>query len=446
MSLITTKATYPKYPAYKDSGVEWLGEIPDHWKLLSNKHIFRLKKELVGKKSSDYTLLSLTLRGIIRRVLEDGGKFPAEFDTYQKVKQGDFVFCLFDVEETPRCIGLSNFDGMITGAYTVMSVSSEFNRRYLYYFYLNLDADKRMKPLYTGLRNTISKDTFFSFKTFLPPLPEKTAIANFLDDKCAKIDRAIAQKEKLIALLKERKQIVIQNAVTKGLDPEVKMKDSGVEWIGEVPAHWEVKRFRYVFNLSKGLTITKENLQDEGIPCVNYGEVHSKFGFEINPEIHKVKNVSKEYLDKSPTALLSKGDFVFADTSEDIEGSGNFTYLNSSQIAFAGYHTVIARLKIEVSSRFLAYCFDSISFRNQIRSRVKGVKVFSITQSILSEPFVWMPTLSEQEAIVNYLDLENSKYKRAITLQQSQIEKLREYKATLIDSAVTGKIRVSEEH
>ena len=167
------KVQFQKYTAYKDSGVEWLGEIPEGWELLSNKHVFKLKKNLVGKKSSDYVLLSLTLKGIIQRVLEDGGKFPAEFDTYQEVKKGDFVFCLFDVEETPRCVGLSDFEGMITGAYTVMEVNPNFDKGFLYYFYLNLDADKRMKPLYTGLRNTISKDNFFSFKTFLPPFPNK---------------------------------------------------------------------------------------------------------------------------------------------------------------------------------------------------------------------------------------------------------------------------------
>lgn len=108
-----------KYPAYKDSGVEWLGEIPEHWEVLSNKNIFKLKKNLVGKKSGDYVLLSLTLNGIIKRDMENPqGKFPAEFDTYQEVKKGDFVFCLFDVEETPRCIGLS-YQGLFT--HTVQS-------------------------------------------------------------------------------------------------------------------------------------------------------------------------------------------------------------------------------------------------------------------------------------------------------------------------------------
>ena len=148
-----------KYPAYKPSGVQWLGDIPSHWEVLSNKYIFNLKKNLVGKKSSQYTLLSLTLQGIIKRDMENPqGKFPAEFDTYQEVKEGNFIFCLFDVEETPRAVGLSNFDGMITGAYTVMQPRSDFDKRFLYYFYLDIDNEKKMKPLYTGLRNTIRSE------------------------------------------------------------------------------------------------------------------------------------------------------------------------------------------------------------------------------------------------------------------------------------------------
>lgn len=215
-----TLAAMPRYEAYKDSGVEWLGDIPRDWELVANKHIFNLKKRLVGKNSSNYDLLSLTLKGVIKRDMENPeGKFPAEFDTYQEVECNDFVFCLFDVEETPRTVGLSPFDGMITGAYTVFEVSPEYDERFLYYFYLNLDSSKRMKSLYKGLRNTISKDAFLSFKTFSPRKDVQTAIANFLDQKTAQIDEAIAIKENQIGLLKERKQIIIQKAVTQGLDP-----------------------------------------------------------------------------------------------------------------------------------------------------------------------------------------------------------------------------------
>src|SRR5690554_2547251 len=217
-----------RYEAYKHSGVDWIGEIPEDWKMLSNKYIFNLKKNQVGKNSVEYELLSLTLRGIIKRDMENPeGKFPAEFDTYQEVRAGDFVFCHFDVEETPRTVGLSRFHGMITGAYTVYELAAEASANFLFYFYLNADADKKLRSLYKGLRNTIPKDGFGAFKIPLPPLSEQRAIAAFLDDKCSKIDEAVRIKEEQIKLLHERRQILIQQAVTRGLNLSAPMKDSG---------------------------------------------------------------------------------------------------------------------------------------------------------------------------------------------------------------------------
>lgn len=443
MEATTAKITYPKYPAYKDSGVEWLGEIPDHWKLLSNKHIFSLKKELVGKKSSDYTLLSLTLRGIICRVLEDGGKFPAEFDTYQKVKKGDFVFCLFDVEETPRCIGLSTFEGMITGAYTVMNVSSEFNRKYLYYFYLNLDADKRMKPLYTGLRNTISKDTFFSFKAFIPPLPEQTAIANFLDDKCAKIDRAIAQKEKLIALLKERKQIVIQNAVTGKTvwseeaqafvpvaESGVEVKDSGVEWIGEIPVGWEVKRLKYILSERNERSDTGQE------PLLMVSQIH---GLVVRSEYHEKAEVAESAIGNK---VVYTNDLVFNKLKAHL---GVFF---KSVIGFKGLvspdYAVYTSNSLIPDVKYLELLFRHPAYIGQFIIRATGIVegLIRLYTYDLFGIYVPLPPQSEQIKILSFIEIQSTKIDQAITLQQTQIDKLKEYKATLIDSAVRGKIKV----
>jgi len=214
-------------------------------------------------------------------------------------------------------------------------------------------------------------------------------------------------------------------------------KDSGVAWLGEIPEHWEVKKFKFVLNQSKGLTITKQNLISKGIFCVNYGEIHSKFGFELDTSKNKLKCVNKEHLITNPNSLLNKGDFVFADTSEDIEGSGNFTHLKSSDRTFAGYHTVIARPKIEIVSLFLAFVFDSTSFRNQIRKEVKGVKVFSITQSVLKETSIWVPPLPEQTKIALFLDDKTTKIDDAIAIKAQQIDLLKERKQILIHKAVT---------
>jgi type I restriction enzyme S subunit len=219
--------------------------------------------------------------------------------------------------------------------------------------------------------------------------------------------------------------------------PYGKYKDSGIKWLGEVPEHWDVSKLRYVFSFGKGLTITKANLQDKGIPCVNYGEIHSKYGFEVDASKHDLKYVDESYLISDRSSFLSMGDFIFADTSEDLEGAGNFTHVSSQTKLFAGYHTVIARQVGEQSFRFLAYLIDSETFRTQIRLAVKGVKVFSITQAILRASLVWLPKVSEQQAIANFLDRETTRIDSLIKEKENFISLLKEKRQALISHAVT---------
>ncbi|MHA7232159.1 restriction endonuclease subunit S (plasmid) [Vibrio campbellii] len=214
-------------------------------------------------------------------------------------------------------------------------------------------------------------------------------------------------------------------------------KNSEIDWLETIPAHWLTSKLRYTFSFGKGLTITKENLRYTGIPCVSYGEVHSKYGFEIDPARHPLKCVSAEYIKTSPYALLKKGDIVFADTSEDIDGSGNFTQLVSNEQVFAGYHTIIARPYNRECSRFYAYLLDSKELRTQIRHAVKGVKVFSITQAILRGVNIWLPPLKERNQIANFLDHETAKIDTLIEKQQQLIKLLKEKRQAVISHAVT---------
>ena len=427
-------AQMPKYEAYKDSGVEWLGEIPTEWSVLANKHIFKLKKNLVGKRSKEYVLLSLTLKGIIKRDMENPeGKFPAEFDTYQEVNEGDFVFCLFDVEETPRTVGLSPFYGMITGAYTVFEPAPEFDRNFLYYFYLNLDAEKRLKPLYTGLRNTISKDAFLSFKTFVPTLDEQGLIANFLDQKTAQIDAAIAIKEQQIELLKERKQIIIQQAVTQGLDPNVPMKDSGVDWIGKIPAHWEVKRLKYV------LEERNERSKTGAEPLFMVSQVH---GLVVRADYHDKAEVAASNIDNK---VVYKNDLVFNKLKAHL---GVFFKSNIEFKGLVSPDYAVYKCKAHISdAKYLEILFRHPSYIQQFIIRATGVVEGLIrlyTGDLFDIPVPVAPS-GEQAEILAYTKSQSSAYEKAIEIQQSQIEKLKEYKTTLINSAVTGKIKITPE-
>ena len=219
--------------------------------------------------------------------------------------------------------------------------------------------------------------------------------------------------------------------------PYAEYQESDIDWVEKLPKHWGASKLRYMFSFGKGLTITKANLLDEGIPCVNYGEVHSKYGFEFDPDIHPLKCVEETYLESSPNALLEKGDLVFADTSEDIEGSGNFTQLIIDKAVFAGYHTIIGRPNDRECSRFYAYLLDSVELRTQIRDAVKGVKVFSITQAILKGIDIWLPPLGERRKIANFLDQETSKIDILIAKQQHLIKLIKEKRQAVISHAVT---------
>jgi type I restriction enzyme S subunit len=214
-------------------------------------------------------------------------------------------------------------------------------------------------------------------------------------------------------------------------------KDSGIHTSIQLPEHWNIKRFKHLFSFGKGLNITKENLEDTGIKCVNYGEIHSKYGFEVNPDIHDLKCVNESYLKKDSKSLLNIGDFIFADTSEDVEGSGNFTHLSGDKKIFAGYHTMICRPRKTLDSRYYAYLFDSKSFRSQLHKKVKGVKVYSITQNILKDTYVWIPEEKEQAKITSYLDEKTAQIDNAISQKEKLIELLKERRQITINEAVT---------
>lgn len=425
------KNKLPKYDNYKPSNVEWLGDIPKHWEVLANKHIFNLKKNQVGKKSKEYDLLSLTLNGVIKRDMENPqGKFPAEFDTYQEVKKGDFIFCLFDVEETPRTVGLSDFDGMITGAYTVMHVNKNFNKAFLYYFYLNLDKDKRLKSLYTGLRNTISKENFFSFKTYIPPLSEQEKIAQFLDEKTTKIDQAVGIKERQIELLKERRQILIHRAVTRGLDVNVPLKDSGVEWIGEIPEHWEVKKLKYILYERNERSVTGEE------PLFMMSQIH---GLVVRSDFHEKAEVAQSSVGNK---LVYEKDLVFNKLKAHL---GVFFKSNIPQtgIVSPDYAVYYSNGIIE-DVKFLEVLFRSPSYIREFICRATGIVegLIRLYTGDLFDIAVPVPPKQEQRMILTHIENISAKISKAIGLKEREIEVLKEYKSSLINSAVTGKVKI----
>lgn len=216
-----------------------------------------------------------------------------------------------------------------------------------------------------------------------------------------------------------------------------KMKNSGIEWIGEIPEDWEIRSFKIHFQLEKGLSITKENLIETGYPVISYGQIHSKknFGTKVNDSL--IKFVNNEYLKTSQHCLANKNDFIFADTSEDTDGIGNFIFIDRARPIFAGYHTIIARPTNIYFPKYYAYLFYADCWRNQLRSYAAGIKVFSITKKLLSHTNIINPPKTQQVAIANFLDEKCALIDRLVERHQKVIEKLKAYRQSVISEAVT---------
>lgn len=421
-----------RYSEYKDSGVKWLGEIPSHWDPSRNKAIFRETKAVVGKNSKNFTLLSLTKKGVIVRNLDEGGKFPAEFDTYKIVEPGDFIFCFFDVDETPRAIGLSTNKGMITGAYTVLKQNTA-NSRYLYYYYLSIDDAKALKPLYSGLRKTVPLASFMSMPIFLPPRAEQDAIVRYLDAATSKIDKAIAMQQKMIDLLNERKQIIIQNAVTKGLNENVEMKDSGVEWIGMIPKKWEILKLKRCASIKTGTTPpTNERKYFDGgrISWFTPGDLNDlHLGFAS-------KTITQKAIDDNVGRLFPAKTIYFVGIGATVAkvSACDFAASSNQQI-----NAIICNESLDY--RFATYVLKSE--QEIIRNMANYVTLPIINQSDTGLIDMIVPPKSEQQAIVAYLDKEMQRFDSAISNCQRQITLLQERKQIIINEVVTGKVKVS---
>ncbi|EAI5464647.1 restriction endonuclease subunit S [Campylobacter lari] len=429
---------------FKDSGIEWLGEIPQHWEIKPLKAVFNQRNEQ-NTNLKLHTILSL-IKDIGVVPYEEkgniGNKSKEDLQSYKIARINDLV--LNKMNAVIGSLGVSAYNGLVSPIYLVFYINSpKYLMSYYSYLFQIKNVQKFLKIYAYGIMEIRESIDYLDFKKMslpVPPLKEQEQIANFLDEKCEQIKNFIEKKEKLISLLKEQKQALINETITKGLDKNVNFKDSGIEWLGEIPQHWEIKKLKMLFILGNGLNITKADFVSYGIPCVSYGEIHSKYPCRLNATIHTLPFVSKTHLADKPQSLLQKGDFVFADTSEDIEGSGNFTSIQSDTPIFAGYHTITLKSKGKINSLYFSFLFDSIFTRNQIRKEVCGVKVFSITKSILKEVQCLIPSLKEQEQIANFLDKKCGKIDLLIEKTEKQIKLIKEYKTTLINQAVCGRI------
>ena len=413
------------YPTYKDSGIEWLGQIPTHWDLLRNKIFITEHDNVVGQDAYKYTLLSLTKQGVIQRDIESGkGKFPKEFDNYKIVESGNIIFCLFDVDETPRTVGLSSIDGMITGAYNVFSIKG-INSQFYYYYFLAVDEAKALRPLYSGLRKVVKTERFAGLRIPVPPEEEQRQIVAYLDYKSNKINKRICQIERELQALSELKQAEIATVVTRGLVPNVPMKESGIEWLGKIPAHWEVRKIKNCLQER-----SEKGYPNEPILCAT----QSRGVIPQDMYDNRVVVVNKDF-DK--LKLVKCGDFVISLRS--FQGGIEYAYYQG--IISAAY--TILTPKDKRNSEYFKHLFKSHDFIQLLQTCVTGIREGqNINYAMLAKHFIPIPPIEEQQKIVLYIKNRLYVIDEYISKLKAEINYLQEYKQRLISDVVTGKVDV----
>ena len=422
----------------KDSGIEWIGEIPEDWDVIRLRYLCEI---FTGNQDTQDNVSDGIYPFYVRSpIVEKSNKYTFEGPAILMAGDGVGAGKIFHYVDGKY--------GCHQRVYSLQHIHN-VNRRYLYYylqnlFYISIET-ANTKSTVDSVRLSMLQDFPIAMPTF-----EQQKIADFLDCKCSEIDSVISKTRETIEEYKKLKQSIITEVVTGKVKIENgkvcgrydTYKDSGIEWIGEIPSEWEVKPIKALFSFGKGLPITKDNLTETGLSVVSYGQIHSKnnIGTEIRNEL--IRYVDKIYYETNPQSLVHKGDFIFADTSEDLTGCGNFVYVNREEDLFAGYHTIILFSKEKNDNKYLAYLFQTDCWRRQIRCCCSGVKLFSISRRILGSTNLILPSILEQQQISDFLDKKCSEIDALITKKEQLVVELEAYKKSLIYEVVTGKREV----
>lgn len=426
-----------RYEKYKDSGVDWIGEIPVEWNILKLKFLF---KDVSIKNRPDLDLLSVTQdQGVVpRSMVENRMVMPTgNLESFKVISKGDFAISLRSFEGG---LEYSEYEGLISPAYTVLKSQKEINDNYFKFLFKSKAFIAELQLSIVGIREgkNISYEELKYSYTPIPPLTEQQTIANFLDGKTAKIDQTITIKQKEIELLKERRQILIQKAVTKGLDATVKLKDSGVDWIGEIPEHWEVTSVKHL--LSIPITDgphTTPMLYDEGIPFISAEAIKNN-----SIDFTKMRGYisSKDHLEYCKKYKPKRNDIYMIKSGAT---TGNIAMVETDEEFSIWSPLAVFRANFRLVPKFLFFALQSVYFKKGVELKWSYGTQQNIGMGILSNlPLVYAP-IEEQTQIVSYLEDIEEKIAKAITLKEQEIEKLKEYKTVLIDQVVTGKVRVS---
>lgn len=414
----------------KDSGIEWIGDIPVSWKIIPNKYLMRKEKKICPVYHGE-DILSLTMKGVIVRDLDAGGKMPTSFDGYQRLEAGNLLMCLFDIDVTPRCVGLIKQAGVSSPAYSQFVLRKGADAAYYCYYYTMLDNDKTLLHLAKNLRHSLTEDQLGAIPVIVPPIEEQQRIADFLDAKCAEIDALTADIQAQIDTLEQYKRSVITETVTKGLNPDAEMKDSGIEWVGEIPAHWLVHPVYYYYGERKNKNYLGK---EDNLLSLSYGRVVRK---DINtsdgllPESFNIYNI------------VETGDIIIRPTDLQNDKRSLRTGLVKEHGIITSAYIDLCPIK-QVDSRYFYFLLHAYDVMKVFYNMGNGVRQ-GLNYSEFSRLMVFEPPYEEQVAIADYLETKVIEVDVIIERKKEQMSVLNAYKRSLIFEYVTGKKEVRNE-
>ena len=427
---------FPRYESYKDSGVEWLGEIPESWDLQSIRAVTELKSE---RNRPDLPVLSVYREyGVLLKNSRDDNHNATSLDisNYKAVRVGDLV--INKMKAWQGSMGISEHNGIVSPAYITCRVNHEkIEPKFLHYLLRS--------KIYIGIYNALSYGVrvgqwdmhYEDFKKIPLPLPsvdEQKRIANFIDRITSDIDQAIAKKQRLIELLNEQKAILINRAVTKGLNPNVPMRDSGIEWIGEIPEHWEVKRLKFISSIKYGLGQPPRE-KENGLPLIRATNVER--GEIVTKDLIRVDPNDIPY-ERDP--VLKAGDIIVVRSGAYTADSAIVTQEYEGSIA--GYDMVVRASK-QIIAKYLGFCLLAkyVLFDQLYPLRLRAAQPH-LNAEELGDTLILIPPFKEQQEIILHLEVLGEEQKNITAITRKEIKLLNELKQLTIANAVTGKIKV----
>ena len=410
----------------KESGIDWIGQIPEEWEVDFVNHIFEEHKQK-NKGNKEKNLLSLSYGRIIRKSIDTSfGLLPESFDTYNIIQRGDIVLRLTDLQNDKRSlrVGLARENGIITSAYLTLRLKNICcSDSYMYYLLHTYDICKVFYNFGGGVRQGGTWSDIYKMELLIPPKNEQQKIADFLDKKTAQLDKVKDLLEEQIQKLKDYRASLIYETVTNGLDKTVPMKDSGINWIGQVPEGWEISKIRYLVT-----TRSEKRITDSSIPYIGLENIESQTGKFVETGIQ---------VDKSENIVVEIGDVLFGKLRPYLRKYWRATFSSTASSEFLVFQSS------ELDMNFLYYAIQSDSFIEEVNTSTYGSKMPRASWEYIKNMKITFPSsLVEQQKIANLLDEKTAQIDNLIQIKNQQIKNINKQRQTLIYDYVTGKRRV----